>query len=345
LAAFEDASKHVDDKWSAAAARADVLRGAVSDALGVGSSEIALAQNSHELVSRFLSGLAWTRGRHIVTTAGEFHSMDRQLRRLVEAGAEVSFVPVAPVDTLAERMAAHVRADTVGVMASTVLFQSSAIVPHLEAAVQAAHRVGAAVLLDAYHAFSVVPQPLDSLGPDPIFVTGGGYKYAQWGEGCCWLRVPPSTQMRPVFTGWFADFAALEGPRSARVGYGAKGADRFAGSTYDPASHYRAAAVVEFFEEQGLTLEILRAISLRQTRRLMDALPDLTLLTPRADQKRGGFVAFQVAGASRVVAKLRMDGVFVDARDDVLRLGPAPYVTDDELDRGAALVRAAITSI
>ena len=343
LTAFSDAAKSVDDKWAAAAAQADVLRSAVAAELGVAGDEIALAQNSHELVSRFLSGLAWSRGRHIVTTAGEFHSMDRQLRRLVEAGIEVSFVPVAPLDTLAERMAACVRADTVALMASTVLFQTSAIVPHLNAAIEAAHRVGAAVLLDAYHAFCVVPQPLQTFGQDPIFVSGGGYKYAQWGEGCCWLRVPPNTDMRPVFTGWFADFAGLEGPRHDRVGYGVRGADRFAGSTYDPASHYRAAAVVQFFRDQHLTTDTLRQISLRQTRRLMDALPALELLTPRVDESRGGFVAFRVPNASRVVAALRREGVFADARDDILRLGPAPYLTNEELDRGASLVSAVVS--
>jgi len=74
----------------------------------------------------------------------------------------------------------------------------------------------------------------------------------------------------------------------------------------------------------------------------MDALPHLNLLTPRAAEARGGFVAYRVANASRVVAGLRDEGVFVDARDDVLRLGPAPYLTDDELDRGAALVSAVV---
>jgi len=344
-AAFRDAALHVDDKWSAAMARASVLRGAVAASLGVGPDEIALGQNSHELVSRFLSGLPWDRGRHIVSTAGEFHSMDRQLRRLAEEGVEVTFVPVAPLETLAARMGEKIRRDTVALMASTVLFRTSAVVPHLTEPVEAAHRVGAAVLLDAYHAFCVVPQTLQSLGPDPIFVTGGGYKYAQWGEGCCWLRVPPESAMRPVFTGWFADFANLEGARSSAVGYGPDGASRFAGSTYDPASHYRAAAVVDFFRAQGLTIEALRRISLGQTQRLIDALPQLTLMTPRAAKARGGFVAFRVPDAGRVVAAVRGQGVFTDARDEILRLGPAPYLTDDELDRGAAVVAEAVARL
>ena len=251
------------------------------------TEEIVLAQNSHELVTRFLSALDWSRGRHLVTTEGEFHSMDRQLRRLGEEGVEIDFVPVEPLSTLASRMASMVRRDTIGLLASTVLFQSASIVPNLTEAVEAAHRVGAQVLLDAYHGFRVVPQTIKELGPDPIFITAGGYKYAKWGEGCCWMRVPPGCQLRPVFTGWFSDFAHLDAPRSDAIGYG-PAANRFAGSTYDPASHYRAAKVVEFFIQQGLTGEILRARYLRQTERLIAGLPELELLTPREPESRAG---------------------------------------------------------
>ncbi len=35
---------------------------------------------------------------------------------------------------------------------------------------------------------------------------------------------------------------------------------------------------------------------------------------------------------------LRKKGVLVDARGELLRLGPAPYLTDEELDRGVDLV-------
>lgn len=341
--AFEDAAEHVDDKWSRAAAQAEVLQRAVAAQLGprAAADQIALGQNTHELVTRFLSALDWRRGRHIVTTGGEFHSMRRQLVRLAEEGVEVEWVPVEPLATLGGRLARAVRPDTIGLMASTVLFRTSAIVPGLAEAVVAAQAVGAAVLLDAYHAYNVVPQPLDGLGPDPLFVVGGGYKYAQWGEGCCWLRVPPQSAHRPVYTGWFADFAGLAG-KQTRIGYGARGADRFAGSTYDPASHYRAAAVVGFFAEQGLGVERLRATSQRQTARLVAALPGLELASPRDPDARGGFVAFRHPRAVELVGALRRRGVFADARDDLLRLGPAPYVTDDELDAGAAAVSAVI---
>ena len=39
---------------------------------------------------------------------------------------------------------------------------------------------------------------------------------------------------------------------------------------------------------------------------------------------------------------LRAEGVLVDARNETLRLGPAPYLTDDEIDRGVDAVARAL---
>lgn len=278
---------------------------------------------------------------HLVTTAGEFHSLHRQLSRLAEEGVEVSFVPVEPQGELAARLAAAVRDDTAALLASSVLFETSAIVPDLAHAIAAAQQRGAEVLIDAYHAFSIVPFTVGELGRDPIFVTGGGYKYAQWGEGNCWLRVPRESALRPVYTGWFSDFASLADPRDGarRVSYGPRPADRFAGSTYDPASHYRARAVIRFFEERGLDVPRLRALSLRQTQRILDGLDGYRVRTPRHGEGRGGFVSVEMERAQEVVRALRERGVFTDARGSILRLGPAPYVTDEEIDLALAALR------
>lgn len=341
LRAWDDAAELVDDKWERAFEAAEHVRRAAAARIGAQPGEIALGASTHELVARFLSALDLRARPHLVATSGEFHSMHRQLARLAEAGVEVELVPWAPVDTLAERLGAAVRPTTAALLCSTVLFETSSIVPGLRGAIARAHAVGAEVLLDAYHAFGVVPFTIAELGPDPIFVTAGGYKYAQWGEGNCFLRVPPHSALRPIYTGWFSDFANLSAMRSGgAIGYGTRPADRFAGSTYDPTSHYRARAVIDFFDEHGLTVERLRALSLAQTGRLVAGLEGLDVVTPRDDGARAGFVAVRIADAGRVVDALRAQGIHTDARGDVLRLGPAPYVTDDEIDRAIAALRS-----
>ncbi|MBI2391960.1 MAG: aminotransferase class V-fold PLP-dependent enzyme [Deltaproteobacteria bacterium] len=337
LEAFDDAAALVDDKWGRAFAAADAVRLGVATRIGCTADEIALAPNTHELVARFLSCLDLRRRPHLVTTAGEFHTIDRQLRRLAEEGVEITWVDPREPATLAARIASAVRGDTAAVLCSTVLFQTSAIVPGVDELVRTVRARGVEVLLDAYHAFSFVPFRV----PAGAFLVAGGYKYAQLGEGNCFLRVPPDTALRPVYTGWYAGFGALADPRDGgRVPYPARPAERFAGSTYDPTSHYRARAVFGFFDAQGMTVERLRATSLRQTARILAGLEGFDVHTPRDDAARAGFVAVRVRDAKAVVDGLRAQGILVDVRGDLVRLGPAPYLTDDEIDRGVAALRA-----
>jgi kynureninase len=339
IESFDDAAALCDDKWGKALAKADRVRDAIATRIGARRDEIALGSSTFELVTRFLSSLDLAKRPRIVSTTGEFHSIDRLVRRLTEAGVEIALVDALPASTLAERLARTIDDRTAAALISTVLFETSSIVPNLGAVSEAAHRHGAHVLFDAYHAFNVVPQTLSDFGREPFFVTGGGYKYAQWGEGVCFLRVP-DVDLRPVLTGWFSDFAHLDAARHpGPIGYGSRGADRFAGATYDPSSHYRAARVADFFDEHRLSIAELRASSLRQTARLLQGLAEFEVATPPADAERGGFVTVRVEGATEIVGALRERRIFTDARGSSLRLGPAPYVTDDEIDRAIAELR------
>jgi kynureninase len=184
----------------------------------------------------------------------------------------------------------------------------------------------------------VVPFDVRAMGLGRAFVTGGGYKYCQLGEGNAFLRFPADTELRPILTGWFSEFATKEErPAGGRVGYGA-GPARFAGATYDPVSHYRAAAVFEFFEREGLSPEVLRAVSQRQIRLLVELCGEwpipyrVQFPRPRAElDALAGFLALRSPLAPMLVRLLKERSVFVDHRGEVLRMGPAPYVRDDQL--------------
>jgi kynureninase len=339
IEAFTDASSTVDGKWELAFRKAERLRSAYGDLLGDPGGTIALGANTHELVLRFLSSVDLMRRPRLVTTDGEFHTLRRQLARLAEEGVEVVRVSAAPVDTLAERVAAEVNDRTAAVLMSSVLFQTSRIVPNLAVVAAACERAGVELLVDAYHALGVVP--FSALAE--AWVTGGGYKYLQLGEGNCFLRVPPhAAQLRPVITGWFAEFEDLAAKASGRVGY-ASGSDRFAGSTYDPTSHYRAGAVLDFFASQNLTPEFLRAVSLHQNGLLaarfdeLDAPADVITRDRSAPREAfGGFLALTSPRAGELRKQLAERGVLTDSRGDTLRFGPAPYLSDSQLEAAIA---------
>jgi kynureninase len=330
--AWEDAALHVDEKWGRAFEKAERVRDGFRLWLGEPGAELALDQNTFGLVLRFLSALDLRRRPRLVTTDGEFHTLRRLMARLAEEELlEVVVVPARPAETLAERLAAAADERTAAVLVSAVLFEDSRIVPGLGELARACEGSGTELLVDVYHALGVMPFPLADQGLESAWVVGGGYKYLQLGEGNCFLRVPrQADELRPVFTGWFAEFAELAAEKVPGAVEYPKGGMRFAGATYDPTSHYRAARVFDFFTERGLTPNALRESYLRQTTLLAEA-----LRVPGRRDDYGGFVALEVSDAEEVSRRLTADGVMTDSRGRHLRLGPAPYVSDDQLARAA----------
>ncbi len=351
--AFEDAARHVDDKWERAFAKADEVRDGFRRALADPRAEIALAGSTHDLVVRFLSALDLRARPRLVTTDGEFHTLRRQLARLDEEGLEVVRLAAEPADTLAERLAGAIDGRTSAVLVSAVLFETAHIVPGLDGLARACERAGVELLVDAYHALGAMPFDVPALGLGEAWAVGGGYKYLQLGEGNCFLRVPPhGRELRPAITGWFAEFGELTHEHDAlRVAYG-RGAERFAGSTYDPTSHYRAARVIRFFDEHGLTPERLRASYRHQVDLLaaaFDALgaPDELITRDRATplDRYGGFLALRSPAAGELRAALAQRAVMADSRGSWLRLGPAPYLADEQLEAAVELLGDALRSL
>ena len=320
--AWLDAAEYVDDVWEKAFEKANEVRRGFARLLDDTPERIALAQNTHELVVRFLSALPLKKRPQLVTTDAEFHTIRRQLDRLAEEGIEVIKVPAMPAATLAERLAISVDDRTAAVLVSAVLYTNAHVVPHLHVVQEACERVGAELLVDAYHALNVVPFSLIEEGLQHAYVVGGGYKYCQLGPGNAFLRFPQESDLRPVVTGWFSEFADLSrAPAGGRVAYG-PGPARFAGATYDFTSHYRAAAVLKFFEDQKLTPPKLRELNQHQMEILSGG---------SRNDGIGGFLAIPAPRAAKIQKALRKKNIWTDFRGEMLRLGPAPYVTDAQI--------------
>jgi kynureninase len=98
--------------------------------------------------------------------------------------------------------------------------------------------------------------------------------------------------------------------------------------------------VFDFFAEQGLTADVLRASYRRQVDLLaarFDALslPDDVVTRDRATplERFGAFLALRSPRAAELQRALAAHGVLTDTRGDSLRLGPAPYLADAQLEQ------------
>ncbi len=335
---FTAAANNVDNKWQPAFEKAEVLRNYLRNYYDDPEGLYCLGENNHLLLVSWLSSFDLKNKPKVITTNAEFHSMYRQLHRLKEEGLEVISVD-AYADNIVSNIEEQIDNRTSVIMLSRVYYESGIINQHISEIAELARTHDVPFLIDDYHGTNVVPLSISEENLEDCFFLIGGYKYLQWGEGNCFLRFPKGCELRPAVTGWFASFSSLDEPRGDGPITYDEGNQRFATGTYDPASQFRAAKVVNFFENQGLTPSILRQHYLSQVKRLKELFLEenfdpeiITLRHRRPLEENGGFLALRSPFARTIREKLMEQGVYTDARGDILRLGPAPYITSEQIE-------------
>lgn len=329
----------VDNKWAAGFEKTEILRSYLRDFYDDPNGKYCREQNTHVLITSWLSSLDLKNRPKIITTSGEFHSMYRQLRRLEEEGLEILYLDHENDGQLFQGIKKNLDEQTAAVMLSRVYFETSEVNTRLKEIGKAAESAGVPLLIDDYHGTNVVPMSIREEELEHAYLLIGGYKYLQWGEANCFLRYPANCKLRPVITGWFAAFETLDQPRDHRPVSFDDGDQKFATATYDPVSQFRAAAVVDFFRKQGLTPDVLRkqySAQLSYLRFLFDEKHfDENIIchaNKRPVEESGGFLSLRSPHARKLRALLLEQGIFTDARDDILRLGPAPYTTSRQCE-------------
>ncbi|UTW44285.1 hypothetical protein KFE80_07690 [bacterium SCSIO 12696] len=352
LEAFESAAHSVDEKWHTAFAKADILRNYLRQWYDDPNGLYCLAENTHILLVSWLSSLNLKRKAKIITTDGEFHSMYRQLKRLGEEGIEVVMLPTAPLHNFAERLAEVADRGTAAIMLSRVFFESALIHPQLREVADIGRQQGIPVLIDDYHGTNNAPLSIRDEDLEDCYLVTGGYKYLQWGEGNCFLRFPESCELRPMITGWYASFSTLDKPRNNGATVFDVGEQRFSTATYDPTSQFRAAKVVEFFQQQQLTKSVIRQQYLGQLQYMRQLFEDANFNSDRIRlahqqpiESNGGFLALKSPHAEQLRQHLLDNGVLTDSRGDTLRFGVAPYINAQQIEQAVHKLAEAVAQL
>jgi selenocysteine lyase/cysteine desulfurase len=342
IEAWEDAARLADLKWDRVFGEVTTeAQGHIARILDIPDpGQIAFAPNTHEFVVRLLSCFPPDRTLKVVTTDSEFMSFSRQIARLEEEQrVSVVRVGVEPFSSFGARFREAASApDNDLVFLSQVFFNSGFVVRDLEAIVKAAPP-SVMVVVDGYHAFFAIPSSLRTIS-DRAFFLAGGYKYAQSGEGACFLSVPRTFERRPLNTGWFAGFGSLESGASGRVPFATDGS-RFMGATFDPVGLYRFNAVARLFESSGLTIASVHDHVKTLQRHFLEALAakkapspkvkDL-IAPPEGVNGLGHFLTFRRTDAGEIAERLAAQQVVVDHRGDRLRFGFGMYQDATDVD-------------
>ncbi len=258
---WDDSAKYVDDKWNHIfSTKLPATQKLIAEVLKVSRPEqIVFAPNTHEFVYRLFSCFEPGKTISVLTTDSEFYSFDRQVNRLSEDKVvSVEKIATQPFDNFEDRFIEKITANHYDmIFLSHVFFNSGMVVKNLKKIVDAVKEKNTMIVVDGYHGFMAVPTDLSAI-EDRIFYIAGSYKYAQGGEGACFMLVPPHAEnLRPLYTGWFAGFTSLA-TDGGNTGYSRDGY-RFAGSTMDFAALYRLHAVLSLFKREGLTVEKIHA--------------------------------------------------------------------------------------
>lgn len=340
---WDDAAAFADEKWDYLfAEKVPRVQQGIARILNLAQPEqIVFAPNTHELLYRALSSLPYGKNLQILTTDAEFHSFNRQSRRLEERGnVQVVRIATEPFATFAERWRQAVASQVWDmIFISQVFYNSGVAAPSPATWLPAVQSEQTLLMVDGYHGFAAVPTDWSAYA-DRIFYLAGAYKYGQAGEGCCFAVVPSASTYRPEYTGWFADFKSLSGAQTGPVAYAEDGM-AMAGATIDLSGLYRFHAVLDWWQQENLTpvrihqyiqglqkafLQRLAALNHHQVNRNNLLENDLT--------QHGHFFTFRWSAndeqqAAREVAALaehlREQGVATDFRHDRLRFGFALY--------------------
>lgn len=362
LKAFDMAADNHGSKWRAVEQTRKEMRQWISTWIGNdefgGVDGITWGQNTFELVAAFLSSLNLKKGDVVITSDREFHSLRRLLQAYEERGVVVERVPLFTVEEAKEKIAGQGFFVRMGdafkkydagsiksIVFSSVSFHTGSLAGEFEEALDSLLERGIPVLVDLYHHIGPKQFKVSSIGEKNLYLVGGGYKYMQMGEGNCWMRTPSDCKLRPLNTGWFAEFSEME-LSPDEFDY-PSGAERFRGATYDPVSILRAKEVANFFDGIGFTPESLEekytsdvSKIFDRLSRLLDRLPEdykdkteLYLLSHKDEDRRAGFVALNFRHAMTLNAFLEKHFLETDYRGDVIRFGPAPYTTDLEINK------------
>ncbi len=317
----------------------------IAPLIGADAGQVVMVGNVTLAQATVLSALDYPSARNrIVMTALDFPSVryvyDRLATRL---GAEIVVVPASAdgIGVDADAVAAAIDERTRLVCISHVLFRS-AFVMDVVPIVRRAHEAGALVSLDAFHSVGVLPVDVKALGVD--FLTGGVLKWLCGGPGGGFLYVAPAVQgvLEPALTGWqaHADPFAFD-TEMAYTG----GIYRWLNGTPAIPALYAAVEGPRVVRRAGVSA--IRDKSVRQTARLIE-LADAhgyPVKTPRAAERRGGTVAFDIPHALEVSQYLLSRDVLVDFRPNAgIRVAPHFYTSDDELDAVVAMMDEALTT-
>jgi kynureninase len=225
--------------------------------------------------------------------------------------------------------------DRTAIVATSHVFFTSGAIQDVRVLAEAAHRKGALLLVDGYHATGQLPVDVGALDAD--FYCSGGLKWLLGGSGIAFLYARPDLwpTLAPRASGWFAHAEQFRfDPRRLELHHDAR---RLEGGTPAMMSVYAQLGGLDIIEELGPGEIRRRTMALTED---LIAGAEAAGLRPKvaADPAtRTGIVMLPSPDPAAAVRHLAEANIVADSRPGHVRLSPYFYNVAD--DHRAAIER------
>lgn len=313
--------------------------------IGAPPNTISMHQNISLAQGILLTGFDYDGARNkVVIEGGIFPSVYYVLRGMLPSHVALHMVPsedggtTVPVECIIDA----IDEKTLLVSVSHVLFRSAYILD-VKAIIEKAHRVGATVIVDGYHAAGIISVDVHELNVD--YYLGGVLKWLCGGPGGVFLyaREDHLKTVKPGLTGWMAHkrpFNFEVDDMDFR-----EDAFRFLNGTPAIATLYAAGPGLDIIA--GVGVENIRKKSMHQTALIVERAKaaGYTLNTVANPEARGGTVIVNPPHAYEISRELIARDILIDYREGAgIRISPHFYNSDEEVHHAMNTIEAILDS-
>ena len=302
--------------------------------VGADADEIALMPNTTYGLNLAARALPLRPGV-ILTFDGEFPSCVYPFQALSSRGITLELVPkregLPDEDTLVSAIA---RPDVVAVVVSWVQF-ANGFVADLARIGSACRERGVFFIVDGIQGCGVRPLDLHAL-PVDVFASGAQkWQLSPWGTGFVYVRRELIEQIEPMDVGWACMRASTDYTRLTDYEFDFfPDARRFEVVTLAYHDFAVANAATAMLLAQGVPNVAAHIDALvAEVLAWVDSRPEVSLVSPRAPERRAGVVSFASPDLDAMASRLRAAQVAHVVREGAIRLSPHCYNTGEEIRR------------
>lgn len=205
------------------------------------------------------------------------------------------------------------------------------------------HEKGGYIFVDAYQSFGQTPIDVKQMNID--FLAAGMQKYAFGIPGIAFLYINEeiAETLIPKFTGWFGQTNPFA--FDIRGKDYAAGARRFDSGTFPMINGYAANAALTILDTLDMSIVEKHLAHLSQVVADEIAKTELVNRSVFPVNEKGSTTAVFIENASEIEKRLADRGILVSARNDVIRIAPHYYNTEEDIQKAIHALASIMSNV